>query len=95
MLQSALPQTTRRTPHPQTRTHLPPQELARAEASSRKLLVAGEDGALEIDGAQLQVLRQIVHAGMARKARAPGAPGGGSPDGDPPPHAPPSRWGPP
>ena len=69
------------------------QELARAEASSRKVLVADEDGALDIDGAQLHILRQIVHAGMARKGRVLGTPEEEAPQRDPP--GPPSRRGPP
>ena len=50
------------------------QELARAEASSRKVLVVEDDGSLEIDDTQLQILRQIVHAGMARNGRVLGMP---------------------
>ncbi len=56
--------------------------------SSRNVLVVEKDGTIEIDDTQLQILRQIVHTGMARHGRVLGTPEGEESD-------PPTRRGPP
>jgi hypothetical protein len=49
------------------------QELARAEASSSKIMIMSDDGQPEIDMEQLQTLRQIIHSAVSRKEKVFGS----------------------